>query len=225
VKDIDFLPHWYRQARHRRDLRISRVWLGMIGLCALGIWLAAGNLQMDQAQARLDHLTDQNQTIQKGLDLMAELETEQTGLLVRYELAQELSPRRSCVEILSKLAELIPPQVSLKELEVISKVVEDRAKSGDKLTTLAAKISGKTSSEASPSKRRTIEMTVNIVGLAPSEMDVAILVGQLGSCRDFLQVRLEYCKASTIEQCRGYSFKATLTVEAASLPVEKSEDS
>ena len=225
MKDIDFLPQWYRQARRSHDSRISRLWLAMIGLCALAVWFGVGKLQTGQAQAQLAYLTDQNQMVQEGLDLIGQLEEEQAELQERYKLAQELAPTLSSVEILSKLADLIPPQIALKKLEVVSKLSEPSAARSDKLTALAAKISAGTPSGPTPPQPRTVEMEVSVIGLAPSETDVAILVGQLAGCRDFRQVRLEYCKAATIEQCQGYSFKASLTVEAAAWALNKDEDS
>ncbi len=209
MKNINFLPQEYRQARRRHDLRVSRMWLAMIGLCALGLWFAVGKLQLREAQARLAHLEDQNKMVQTGLDVMEQLKGEHAKLLERYKLAQQLTPRLSCVQTLSKLADLIPPQVVVEKLDVVSKKGQSRPEAGNKLAQLADRISAENSLEKA-SQPEIRELHLSIIGLAPSEMDVAVLVGQLSSYQDFHSVQLEYCRSSTVEKHQASTFEVTL---------------
>ena len=218
MKDIDFLPQQYRQARRLHHSRVCRGWLAMIGLCTLSIWFGVGQLRLREASAHLVHLDHQNRTVQTGLDLVDELENQQAKLLERYELAQQLTPKLSCVQILGKLAELIPPQVVVQSLTVVSKKDQGRVRPGGKLAKLAETISAKASLP------EITELHLSIVGLAPSEMDVALLVGQLSSCQNFAEVRLEYCKSGTVENRRACVFKVNLLSKAAPVALTHNQD-
>ncbi len=223
MKDINFLPQEYREARRRHDLRVSRMWLATIGLCALGIWFGVGKLQLREAQARLTHLKDQNKMVQTGLDVMEQLKGQHAKLLERYKLAQQLTPRLSWVQTLSKLAELIPPQVVVEKLDVVSKKGQSRPEAGNKLAQLADRISAENPLEKA-SQPEIRELHLSIIGLAPSEMDVAVLVGQLSSYQDFRNVQLEYCRSSTTEKHQASTFKITLVSRALPLVLAHNED-
>ena len=218
MKDIDFLPLQYRQARRRHDSRIVRGWLAVIALCAMGVWFGVGRFQLREAKARLIHLDVQNRTVQTGLDLIDKLEGEQTTLLERYGLAQQLTPTLSCVQTLAKLAELIPPQVALERLSIVSRKDQNRPRPGGKLGELAERIS------ADAWQPGITELQLSIVGLAPSEMDVVLLVGRLSSCQSFAEVRLEYCKSDTVNKHRAWVFKVNLLAKAAPLALTHNED-
>ena len=218
MKDIDFLPQQYRQARRRHDSRITRGWLAVIGLCSMGIWFGVGTFQLGEAKARLAHLDGQNRTVQTGLDLIDQLEGEQAKLLERYRLAQQLTPALSCVETLGKLAELIPPQVALERVSIVSKKDRNRPGAGGKLAELAESIS------AAASLPEITELQLSIVGLAPSEMDVALLVGRLSSCQNFGEVRLEYCKSGAVGNRRACTFKVDLISRTAATVLTHNQD-
>lgn len=216
MKNINFLPGQYRQARRQHDSRVSRAWLAIIGLCALGIWFGTGRLQLRQAKARLLHLDNQNKTVQTGLDVIAELNAEQAELLKTHRLAQHLTANLSCVQALAKLAELIPPQVSIVKVSVVGTEGQRSTQGKRNLAKLAKDVSSKTSLEQISQPENT-ELQLSIVGLAPSEMDVALLVGQLSSCQDFGEVRLEYCRSETVKKHQACIFKVNLLSKAAPL--------
>lgn len=221
MRDIDFLPEWYRQNRQRRDSRLTRTWLGMIGLGALFVWFAVGRISLNQAQGRLAHLESQNQMVQAGLGMIDQLAQKEAVLLKKYELAEQLTPTTSCVRVLSKLAKLIPPQVAVKRLELVNK--PSQSEGTDRLATLAAKLSGPKSAGASQEQFQKYELHVSLQGLAPSEMDVAVLVGQLSGSQDFSSVALEYCNAASLKAYQGCTFKVNFVIkdEVAPTPSER----
>ena len=224
MKDINFLPQEYREARRRHDSRVSRAWLAMIGLCALGIWFGAGTFQLREAQAQLAHLEQQNRMVQTGLEVMDQLKGEHDKLLERYRLAQQLTPRPSCVQTLNKLAELIPPQVIVEKLDVVSKKGQSRPGRSNKLAQLADRISAENPLEKA-SQPEIRELHLSIIGLALSEMDVAILIGRLSSCQDFRNVQLEYCRSGTVEKYQASTFKVTLVSGVLPSVLSHNEDS
>ena len=222
MRNIDFLPEWYRADRRRRDSRLTRMWLGIIGLAALFVWFAAGRSGVNEAEEQLAHLRGQNLTVQAGLGIIDQLRGEQTLLLEKHKLARQLTPRISCVETLVRLAELIPPRVAVQHLELKNR--QEKSLKAKSLASVAARSSQSKADSGSQEQSENQELHVSLVGLAPSEMDVAVLVGQLSGRHEFYGVSLEYCNAMRIEDHEGCTFKLSFAVKDNVLEFDENED-
>ncbi len=210
MRNIDFMPEWYRADRRRRNSHLTRMWLGIIGLAALFLWFTVGRSRVNEAEGHLAHLRSQNRTVQAGLGIIDQLRDEQALLLEKYKLAVQLTPRISCVETLVGLAELIPPQVAVQHLELRSS--QEQPRKAKSLASVVAKLSDSKADSGNEEHSKNQELQIGLVGLAPSEMDVAVLVGQLSGRQDFHGVNLEYCNATTIEDREGCTFKLKFVV-------------
>jgi len=207
MKNIDFLPQDYKDARNRHRERIMRLWLVGAAVCALAVLFVVGHVQLRQARNDLSYLASQNQLLQRGLDLISQLTREQQQLSRKYKMLQALAPQVSCSENLTDLARLMPPGVTLKQYQLKCESPAGRTNSDQQ------------SGSGSPQR-----YVVTVVGLAPSEMDVAVLVAQLSAFQRFRDVRLEYCKASPVHGRRAHGFKATFVIQPASLNVEQTQE-
>ena len=131
----------------------------------------------------------------------AALQAEQAVLLERYKLIRELQPGVSCVATLCRIAELLPEAVVLRQLQFSCGTASGGA---------AEPAGGVKAQAAGPPAVR-----MALAGLAPSQVDIAVLVGQLSGCREFANVRLDYSKACEIDSRQAYEFRVTLDVPAA----------
>lgn len=196
--NIDFLPQVYREARQRRRLRMRRLSLAAVGVCVLAAWFGADELRLHRTRGQLDCLVRQSETVQAGLEHMAKLQAEQTQLLDRYRLIQELQSPASCVTTLQRIAELLPEHVVLRQLQ------------------LTCGASGNLHPEMGPVLKREPESSgavrMVLTGLAPSQVDIAVLVGRLSGCREFANVRLDYSKAAELELHQVHEFRVTFDV-------------
>ncbi len=227
MKDIDFLPEPYREACHRHERRVTRVWFALIGVSALGLWFLAGELRIHKAQTHVEYLVRQNRTVQAGLDLIKKLKIEETELRHKFEIIKELGPQVNSVEILATISKFMPAQIALKEYQLTCKEEEEEEKSEGPtsgLSELAAKVLDKKDVDKKPKPKKVPEIKVSLVGLARSEMDVAVLVGQLSSYQKFRDIRLEYCKADLIQGHQATQFRITFEVKPHS-PIEAEERS
>ena len=223
MKDIDFLPQWYKLSRRRRDSRRTRLWLGAVGLSVLLIWFTTGHLRLREAKAQLAQLDSYHSTLQEGLDIIDQLNVEQSTLLERHELARQLTPKLSCVRILSRLAQLIPPQVSIERLHWVTAGTQTSTPPQDKISALADRIADQNNTGQKTRQQET-ELHLSIFGLAPSVMDAAVFVGQLVTSQDFRDVRLEYCNAVKIEDRKGCRFKVSFLIRPPLALALKQED-
>jgi hypothetical protein len=55
---------------------------------------------------------------------------------------------------------------------------------------------------------------VTLSGMAASQVDIAVLVGQLSGCREFANVRLDYSKATDFDGRRAQEFRVTFDAGA-----------
>jgi hypothetical protein len=200
MRNLDFLPDAYRQARRQRRLRRHRLGLGAACLCLLASWFGADELRIRGSRRQLACRAGQNETVQAGLDQIARLQIEQTALLDRYRLLQDLDPSISSVQTVFRIAQLLPENVALRRMQM---TCGPAASPGG-----APATPSKTRAQpASPSLPR-----VALSGIALSEVDIAVLVGQLSSCREFANVRLDYCKAAEVESRRVQEFRVSFDV-------------
>ncbi len=197
MRNVDFLPDAYRQARRHRRLRLRRLGLGAACLFLLASWLAADELRIRSARSQLEYREGQNRTVQAGLDQIARLQVEQSALLDRHRLLQNLQPPVSSVQTVFRVAQLLPEHVALRQMQMTCGPAA--------LPDAKPAAAGKTQVQpASPPPPR-----VTLSGIALSEVDIAVLVGQLSSCREFANVRLDYCKAAEVESRHVQEFRVS----------------
>jgi Tfp pilus assembly protein PilN len=221
MKDIDFLPEPYREACHRHDLRVTRVWFAVIGLCALGLWFSGEEMRIHHARKRVDYLARQNKTVHAGLELIKSLRTEQAELREKFDVIKELGPKANSVEILAAISKFMPAQIALKEYQLTCKEKEE--KTGE-WNTRTGKILSKSEADKKPKPKKVPDIKVSLVGLARNEMDVAILVGQLSGYKRFQDIRLEYCKADSLEGHQATQFKITFAIKPRLLAEARKEE-
>lgn len=200
MRNIDFLPESFRQTRHRRRMRCRRLWLATAGLCVLASWFAIDEVRVRRARAEHNYLVRQNDLVQASLAHLAALQGEQTALLDRYDLIQDLQPPVSCVGTLFRVAELLPENVSLRQLQMTCGT--------------AANATPDSAAPAGAAPAAPKPVRVVFTGLAASQIDIAVLVGQFSSCRDFAHVRLEYSQAVATEAGQIHEFRVTFDIPA-----------
>jgi Tfp pilus assembly protein PilN len=200
MRNIDFLPQAYREARRRHQLRIRRLCLGLATVCLLAVWFGVDEMRLRRTREQLEYLVRQNDTVQAGLQHMAKLQAEQISLLDRCRLIQDMESPISCVTTLQRVAELLPEHVVLRQLQL-------RNDTAGAVVSEAAQTARTKGPETGP-------LRMVVTGLAPSQVDIAVLVGRLSGCRGFANVRLEYTKGAELGLHQVQEFRVTFDVLA-----------
>lgn len=215
MKDIDFLPDEFKEARRKHDMRMTRLWLGLIGLTALVLLFASGQMQVNDARAELDYLKHQNEIVLDGLNLISGLKLEQARLAERFKLLEQLGPETDTVETLAKLAEVMPAQIVLKECRLRCEMVQaSSSKTSSGLAAVGKVVSAADASKDKSTPQVSEKVRVEILGLAATEMDVAIFVGRLSSYQKFRDVQLDYCRVDSIEDRQANSFRISFLIDS-----------
>ncbi len=221
MKDIDFLPKPYREACRRHDQRVTRIWFALIGLCALGLWFTGEETRIHKARERVNYLARQNRTVQTGLDLIKKLRMEQAELREKFEVIKDLGPKANSVEILAAISRFMPTQIALKEYQLTCGEKEEKI---EESAGRAERVLNKKEADKKPKPRKVPDIKVSLVGLARSEMDVAVLVGQLSGYKKFQDIRLEYCKADSIQGHLATQFKISFAIKPHLLTEARKEE-
>ncbi len=205
MRNVDFLPETYRQERRRYRQRLRQLSLAAAGLCLLAFWLGVDEVRVRRARGHVEYLQRQNDIVQAGLDQMAKLQSEQTVLLDKYRLLNELQSPISSVESLLRIARLLPDHVAVRRVQIVCGTAAGSA--GMDGTKAVAAVTGGERQAAAPAGPR-----VALCGIAMSQVDIAVLVGQLSGCREFANVRLDYSKAAEVASRQVQEFRVTFDV-------------
>jgi hypothetical protein len=171
MSDVDFLPEWYRQLRHKRRLVALQAWMLAIVVVGLGLWtiLAARN-----AQARETVLnTRKGQLMQSGLELekLAELQGLKAKMSEQAELVSHLGPHVPIGRLFNAFEQMMPSDMALLDVQ-FDFAQQERAVSA--IDAAAGK--------ASAIQR---QLKVKMHGVAPSDVEVGNLMIRLATIPSF----------------------------------------
>jgi Tfp pilus assembly protein PilN len=204
MRKIDFLPESYRESRQRHAVRVRRAWLAGLVLAGLASWFGVEELRLRGVRSQLEYLAGQNKTAMAGLEHIARLQAEQAGLLDRHRLLQELQSPVSSAATVFQIARLLPENVAVGHLQITCRPASAPVvKAGSEVATAEA--------QAVPPA----VPLVSLSGVAASQVDIAVLLGQLSGCREFANVRLDYSKAAEVKGHLAQEFRVTFEVVVA----------
>jgi Tfp pilus assembly protein PilN len=179
VRELEFLPAWYGQARSRyRWLRMQAV-TTLLLVAGLGLWLALAQRNIRSAQAALNSVDAQ----------LAQSQLELEQLQVQLKLKNQLEFQRKIVSrlgmqvevsrMINTLERLMPKEMSFTELAFDT--TEEIVKAADG-----------SSNDRNPTKSRSLR--VKLLGVAPSDVDLANFLAGLTNVAFFQDVSLTYAR-------------------------------
>jgi len=183
---IDFLPETYRQ---RRNVRYIRRVCVLTGLCLSIVAVAWGLVQFNQATrlaARADALASQAEAAQRMQTELVRMTEEHRRLKRQARIGRELSMPLEQAELVRLLDEVLPAQVAITHLEVVTRrpTPEAMEQAGDTKKN-KAKADDKKPGASEPNR-----LEIEIAGIAPSDLVVAEVVNDLTEHPIFSHVTL-----------------------------------
>ena len=186
MPELEFLPSWYPQARRRRRLLLIQAWGTLLVLVAVGAWTALARHNVAHAAKSL--VVVDRQLAQSELELV-QLQ-EQLRLKGQLELQRQIVSRLGLPletsRLLHTLDGLMPKEMSLVELNVDTDEHVARAAMAVRQVQQSA--------GAIEMDRR---LNVRLVGVAPSDLDLANFLASLTGVPFFDNVTTTYSKDKT----------------------------
>jgi hypothetical protein len=196
MKDIDFIPEWYRTGRQRKVSyrRQYTIIACLFGLMATWSFISGISVSRSRAEASQRELTFRaDETINARFE---NIRNELTGLTDQQQCLARVDPKVNFAAVLAELSHLIGNRVILKALEIQSEKYQGE-KSTDKpsMIVLSAENREKESVLPEANQRYRFKLT----GIAADAADVAGLVSSLESSEFFCQILPGFSKTVQVK--------------------------
>ncbi len=210
MQSLDFLPERIKAQRTRLKILVRQGYL--IGTCVVVLLLLGytRHRQIVAAEGQVDLLTQRKANSQRQIQMMKILQEKRSELLIKKRIDGQLGSRIGIVEILSELEKVLPEAIALNELkiETATQLPKVRTSSGRNSSRRPREVSAGGGKDTSPLTR----LRVDLIGLAPSNVEVAAFLGQLTASDMFEDVRLGYSKNADLQKRTGREFSVSCYV-------------
>jgi Tfp pilus assembly protein PilN len=206
MKDIDFIPAWYKE-KQRRNVMYRRQYMGVVGMFALLVIVSfiAGR-SLSDSRAEIETMKN---TIYTARTVMAQHEHVRSQLQAIEESQSRLYRLRSKADygaIISELSYEIPQQIVLKALTIETEPYRPEnmsAVQGDMMKIAGQPVADTKSVLPSLNLRHKIV----IEGLASGASDVALLISALEKSNYFCHVLPGFSRSVTLDQKNRVDFQ------------------
>lgn len=204
VDNVDFLPERIKAARARRRRIVREVYL--LTLCAAALLTVgyARSGQVSQAKAELASVEARGADIQKQLAVRRSLEKQQADLMVIRLIENDLGSRVNTLDVLAELENVIPPTIALLNLDLETTEVRIPVDTTHKQAAARLALAGPVKKDRVVKR---VELT--IIGLSPTDIDVANFIGQLSASPLFEEVNMGYTRNEEFNGRHARKFQAS----------------
>lgn len=212
--ETSFLPQDYVERRMQRRTNTLSLTLFVIVMAGVVGAYVVTDQQRREVQREQEQVANQFSAAAQQLDELARLRKRKEVMIRKSHVTAALVERFPRTMLLAELINRMPTTVSLTSLELDTKVIR---RTPDARTTLqamkakrkAAAKKGKSVEEDAPSMPET-EVTLLLIGLAPTDADVADFMAALGKCDLFNNLNLAFSEEVTIEEQPMRKFRIEL---------------
>lgn len=206
MKEIDFLPEWYKSGRRRQvSYRTQYFVLGGI-FTVLLVWNFVTSYSISKAQAQVVETATQQRQSQRVSARLAELKNELNILNKKQELMESIDSRINIADILAEMSYLIDDKIVLSEIELISEKFADEPAQNSPSGGAVVRAFQPNMSIKGDSPIGDARFKILIAGVAADAGDVATLILKMENSPYFCQVALSFSKNADIKIKNDNSF-------------------
>jgi hypothetical protein len=198
VKELDFLPEWYRTGQRRQShMRKQYIALGLTFLAMISFNITATHRASRAAAALARH--EKQRTEAEGVvyefgRIIKQLDT----LKVKAGLIDRLDAKVDVAAILAELSQVIGETVVLRKVELAGERWE-RATAGSQTNRAAVRIAPKSENPDREAALGNTRFRINLAGVAAHPSDVADLVCRLDQSCYFRQVSPSFSRGIKLQ--------------------------
>jgi hypothetical protein len=195
MKEIDFLPEWYKSGQRRRVsyrtqcIALSGVFVAMV------VWSLAATHSISEAQAELTEMAAAAGQTDNVSAESVRLESKLKELRSRVESVRETDSRINVASVLAELSYLIDQRIVLRKVEFIAERFEQKkqSESGQTAGTVVRAVRA-TMNAQQTMPLGNVRFKVVIAGVAADASDVGMLMCKLEDSPYFWQVILAFSR-------------------------------
>jgi hypothetical protein len=206
MKEIDFLPEWYKNGRRRQiGYRTQYIALGGI-LVVMLAWNLSASHSISKARAEYSQMASKQAQAEKVSAELAGLQDELRRFQNKAESIKEIDSKIEVAGVIAEISYLIDERVVLSKVELISEKFAEKRKvtSSPNAGAVVRAIPGKLSRKELP--LGDVRFKIVLGGVAADASDVAALICKLEDSPYFSQVVPSFSRNTEIKSLRGSSF-------------------
>ena len=199
MKDIDFLPEWYRSGR-RRQVAYRTQYIALVGvMVVMAVWNFATGHSVSRAEAEVAQMAAEQTQVEGASQEFMNLQDEIRQIQKKANTLEMIDSRVDVAAVLGELSYLIDERVVLGKVDLISEQFADDGKDKQQpaRSGLVRAASGK-GNAASSGFVGEVRFKVIISGVAASSGDVMLLVSRLEESTYFFHVELSFSRDSVL---------------------------
>ncbi|HAI13901.1 MAG TPA: hypothetical protein DCM28_19515 [Phycisphaerales bacterium] len=208
MNEINFLPQSFLESQNRSQ-RLFREIAILCGMVLIGIALFAGQSgQVMSIRNQVEQKKDELVAAELRSKEVAKLKNQERELKLTLAVHDGLTMPLDLSSIMATIAQVMPQRMSLTEIVCSS--------DEPKLDLSEFKPQKKTKKSSSKTKKKVKApervMQIQLMGLSPSDVDVANLVGALSAQPIFQNVKMRYSKTTRIGKATAREFRLEMEV-------------
>lgn len=209
MRELEFLPSWYNQNRRCRRIVGWQAYVLLILITCMSTWTIMTHRSVRAAERTLDSVDEQLTQSRADQALLAEKLDLRQKLQAQEELLGSLGHPVEMTRLLQLLDTLMPKQMSLVEFDCTTEEVPRPV-----VSVAAVKQTTDRKSQMQWDRR----LKIRLLGVAPSNSDLAAFVAGLASRPFFEQVALPYSKSVFEGEHELREFSVTFVINLSQIP-------
>jgi Tfp pilus assembly protein PilN len=195
MKEIDFLPEWYKNGRRRQvSYRTQYIALGGVFVIMI-VWSFITTHSISQARAQVARMETNQAQIKKVSTELAGIEDEIRILRNNAESIEQIDSRIDVADVLGEMSYLIDDSIVLQKVELVAEKLTNELEAGNTQNTgtvVRAVRAKSNNTKGLPLGK--VRFKVVLSGIAADASDVAALMCKLEDSPYFCQVVLSYSR-------------------------------
>lgn len=213
MKKVDFLPEDYIEKKAQQRANIICLCLFLVVLAGVGCGFAITEKRQGRIDQRVEDISRQMRKASESLKQLDVLEGKRTEMMKKATISASLMEPVPRSLLMATTTNDLPTGVSLTEFKLISKDVQSRPTVGKSRSSRSRnKKSRNTSRAKNDPGKQTVEpvqweTTIEITGIAPTDMQVAEFIANLNKSTLFAEVNLVYSEEHEMQEENVRKFK------------------
>jgi Tfp pilus assembly protein PilN len=195
MKEIDFLPEWYKSGRRRQvSYRAQYIAIGGVFVVMM-VWSFTATHSISKARTQVAQMAEQHAQAQEVSAKFAVLEDEIRALRNKAESIEKINSKIDVADVLAELSYLIDERVVLQKVEFIAEKFENEQETKNPQVTSTVVRAVRTSSNNEKAMPiGDVQFKVVLAGIAADASDVAALICKLEDSPYFCRVDLSFSR-------------------------------
>lgn len=195
MKEIDFLPEWYKSGK-RRQVSYRTQYIAISGVfIVMMVWSFIAKRSISNARAQINQMATKEAHAQTVSDKYVQLKDEIKTLRKNAESIEKIDSKIDVASVLAEISFLLDERIVLQKLELMAEkfVDEQEDKKTPNVGTVVRVVQNK-SSNKNELPLGNVRFKVVMVGVAADTNDVAALMCKLEDSPYFCQAKLSYSR-------------------------------